>query len=401
MTRPIQRLVALAAACLIAAGGTLPFRAPPDAFAESGTLPPLPTGWPSTLELGLASQPGDAAAMRAIAPFGFRYRYLAGGVNTGTGWATWNPNGDFVTRYVRESASAGTTPVFTYYMIYQSLPGGRDESTAVVANLQNASTMAAYFADLKLFLQRAGAFSSMVVLHVEPDMWGYMQQRAQGDDASTFPVHVAASGTPELAGLPDTAAGLAQAVRTLRDLYAPSVVLGYHLSIWGTRTDIQYSQTDDLTTDALARRAATFYHSLHTDFDIAFAEFSDRDAAFKQHVYCDGGRSWFDAADFRHHARFLATFSASARERLVLWQIPLGNTKAPTADNSWNHYQDNRVETLLDDPTRAWLTHYAEAGTIAFLFGAGADGNTTAHTDGGFFRSRATGYYATGRLTLP
>src|SRR5688500_16291471 len=105
--------------------------------------------------------------------------------------------------------------------------------------------MAAYFADLKLFFQRAGAFSTMVVLHVEPDMWGYIQQRVQGDDASAFPVQVGATGAPELTGLPDTAAGLAQAVRKLRDLYAPNVVLGYHLSIWGTRTDIQHSQTDD------------------------------------------------------------------------------------------------------------------------------------------------------------
>ena len=36
-----------------------------------------------------------AAAMKATAPFAFRYQYLAGGANTGNGWATWNANGDF------------------------------------------------------------------------------------------------------------------------------------------------------------------------------------------------------------------------------------------------------------------------------------------------------------------
>ena len=41
--------------------------------------------------------------MRATAPYGFRYQYLAGGVNTGNGWATWNPDGAFATYYIRES----------------------------------------------------------------------------------------------------------------------------------------------------------------------------------------------------------------------------------------------------------------------------------------------------------
>ena len=398
---PRRQLALTFLAALVAMFAALS-RSPAPISAQSSVtvLPPLPAPWPTTFQLGLASQPGDAATMQATAPFGFRYQYLAGGVNTGQGWSTWNPNGEFVTRYIRESAALGTTPVFTYYMVYQSRPGGGDESSAVTANLQNASTMAAYFADLKLFFQRAGASSDMVVLHVEPDMWGYIQQRSINDDASTFPVSVASSGTPDLGRLPDTAAGLAQAVRTLRDLYAPNVVLAYHLSIWGTRFDIQVSQTDDPTTDSLATRAAAFYHSLGADFDLAFAEFSDRDAAFKQHVYGDGGRSWFDADDFRRHARFLSTFSRTAHERLVLWQIPLGNTKTPTANNTWDHYQDNRVETLLDDPTRSWLIHYADAG-IDFLFGAGAAGNTTPTTDGGFFNSHAASYYAAGPLSLP
>src|SRR5438105_15764558 len=71
------------------------------------SLPPLPARWPHTLQLGLADEPGGAAALRKAAPFGFRYQYLAGGVNTGQGWSTWNPNGSFVTRYDRESCWLG------------------------------------------------------------------------------------------------------------------------------------------------------------------------------------------------------------------------------------------------------------------------------------------------------
>jgi hypothetical protein len=65
-------------------------------------LPPLPRGWPSTrVELGLTEQPGGAASLRAAAPLRFRYQYLAGGVNTGSGWSTWNPAGTFGAGYVR------------------------------------------------------------------------------------------------------------------------------------------------------------------------------------------------------------------------------------------------------------------------------------------------------------
>jgi hypothetical protein len=63
--------------------------------ASTPKLPALPTTWPHALQLGVADDPGGAAALRKAAPFGFRYQYLAGGVNTGQGWATWNPKDHF------------------------------------------------------------------------------------------------------------------------------------------------------------------------------------------------------------------------------------------------------------------------------------------------------------------
>src|SRR5205085_12084813 len=53
----------------------------------------------ATLGIGLTDGPGGAKALRKSAPFTYRYQYLAGGVNTGDGWPTWNPNGSFVTMY--------------------------------------------------------------------------------------------------------------------------------------------------------------------------------------------------------------------------------------------------------------------------------------------------------------
>ena len=340
---------------------------------------PLPAGWPARIELGMGDAPGGAAGMKATAPFAFRYQYLAGGVNTGWGWATWNTNGDFARYYIEDSVNNGIIPVFTYYMMFQSLPGGGSESDANFANLNNTATMTSYYNDLKLFFQKAGAFTGKtVVLHVEPDLWGYMQHRSGGDNAATVPARVADTGLTELAGLPNTVSGFARAVVKLRDTYAPNVVLGYHISVWGTGNDIVLSNPPDSTVDALAGRAAAFYQSLGASFDIAFAEFSDRDAGFYQYEYGDNGAHWWDAEDFRRNARFLRGFSIAANRRIVMWQIPLGNTKMRAQNNTKRHYQDNRTEWLLDEAARTHLAAYRDAGVVAFLFGGGASDTTCA-----------------------
>jgi hypothetical protein len=81
----------LAALALLPAGASR-------AIASSRVF--IPSGWLSHLALGVSDSPGDAQALRAHAPVDMRYQYLAGGVNTGHGWATWNPNGSFVSMYV-------------------------------------------------------------------------------------------------------------------------------------------------------------------------------------------------------------------------------------------------------------------------------------------------------------
>jgi hypothetical protein len=405
---------------------------------------PLPSGWPARVELGLADSPGGAAAMRQTAPFAFRYQYLVGGVNTGSGWATWNPNGDFAKFYIQDSVASAIIPVFTYYQIRQSSPGSGNSSEidAVVGNLGNTSTMTAYYNDLKLFMQKAGEFPAQkVVLHVEPDLWGYVQLRATGDNAQSVTARVSETGLSELTGLPSNVSGFARAIVRLRDTYAPNVVLGYHVSVWGTGNDIALSNPSDATVDSLATRAANFYKSLAANFDIAFAEFSDRDSAFYQFVYGDNGAHWFDAGDFTRLARFLKGFSTGANKRIVMWQIPLGNTRMRAQNNTAGHYQDNRTEWFLDEAARTHLTAYRDAGVVAFLFGGGAtdttcacdakgDGVTNpaaingnnivsqtgtgtpalanntlttpyaANDDGGFFRWKAWQYYRDGAMPL-
>ncbi len=422
-----RQLAAFALALgLVPALAGLAASAAPSARAAA-SLAPLPAAWPfSTLQLGFADAPGGASAIAATG-MKMRYQYLAGGVNTGGGWATWNTNGAFVTYYVQDSVAAGVLPVFPYYMLLQSSPStGSTESARDLSNLANVSTMTAYWADVTLFLQRASAAASghPVVLHVEPDLWGYIEQAAVHNAGSDVAAAVASTGNADLAGLPNTASGFAQAFVRLRDTYAPNVLLAWHLSDWGTMTDLHASQTSDAQTDALAAKAAAFYTSLGAGFDLAFTDLSDRDSGFYQSIYGDSGASWWNASDFPRYARFISGFSAATGKRVVVWQIPMGNTLMRATNNTWGHYADNRPEYFLNDPADGHLALWRDAGVIGLLFGGGADGTTCAcdaqgdgvtnpaasgtHTrsslsaddDGGYLRDRIAAYEAGGALAL-
>jgi hypothetical protein len=369
--------------------------------ASAPKLPPLPSKWPRTLQIGVADEPGGAAALRKAAAFGFRYQYLAGGANTGQGWATWNPDGAFASMYVRDSWAHGQLPVLTYYMLLQSKPAGGDEAHADVANLRNTDTMSAYWNDVRLLFTRVKG-TKPVVVHVEPDLWGYLEQSGETALASSF----------------------AQQWVKLRNELAPNAMLAYHMSGWGTRHDIVYEDPRDATVRAYAAQSAAFYRSLHARFDISFEDFSDRDAGFYAKIN-GNPNTWMKPADFHRHLLYAQTFVRLAGVRMVAWQIPLGNTVMRAMNNSWDHFQDNRVQWLLGPGGRAQLKAYAAAGFAGFLFGRGADGATcacdaakdgltnpapvngnlrsslSADDDGGYFKAQARAYYAGGAITLP
>ncbi|MGE0307713.1 MAG: hypothetical protein AB7Q27_18360 [Acidimicrobiia bacterium] len=383
-----------------------------------------PAGWPSTFEIGASGIADDAKALRARAPFAFNYQYLAGGANTDQGWATWKPNGTFASMFADESTANSMMPVFTYYMARQSLPGRDiDEVDAVEKNLRNADTMKAYLLDLELLFKRV-ASDEPVVVHMEPDLWGFMQQKAKGNDPTKIEVQVGSTGIAELAGLPDNAAGFAQAIVKLRDAYAPNVMLAYHVSIWATGTDIARSNSSDGDIAEIGADIATFYQATGANFDLAFIDIADRDAAFKEVHYGDKG-AWMDDADYERIVKLVRVFTSETALPVVIWQIPFGNKVMRSLDGSWNHYQDNKVEWFLGDKRAEHLQALVDAGVVALLFGRGADGTTcacdanhdgitnpdpidgnnreslSADDDGGYFMAQVTEYYAKGQLALP
>jgi len=175
----------------------------------------------------------------------------------------------------------------------------------------------------------------------------------------------------------------------------------------------------------LVDRSVHFYESLGARFDLAFAEMSDRDAGFKQFIYGDRGASWWDESDFSTHLELVKKFVTGSQLRVVLWQIPLGNTRMRSMYNTWNHFQDNKVEWLLGDSSFDHLRAYVNTGVIGLLFGRGADGATCAcdasndgvtnpapingnsmvtassDDDGGYFALRAAIFAAADPLPIP
>ena len=289
--------------------------------------------------------------------------------------------------------------------------------------------MTAYYNDLKLFFQRAGAFPSNtrraprrarhVGLHAAARHERQRRHRAgEGRPRPASPSSPACRTTSRASRRP---------IEQLRDHYAPNVLLGYHLSIWGTGNDIIYSDPSDAH-GRRARRPRCQLLPLAADADSTSRSPSSATAtpAFKQYEYGDGGASWWDAADFARHVRFLTKFTRGRPEAHRAVADPLGNTKMRAMNNTWNHYQDNHVEWLLDEPARTHLhaLRQRRRGRLPLRprrgrrdlrlrrqrrrrDEPGADQRQqhacrcNADDDGGFFKDRANAYLRSGAMPLP
>ncbi len=348
------------------------------------SLPPLPGGLKPYFITGLANQPGSIGWMTGSGvSWDARYQYLAGGVNTGYGWSTWNtPAGQFANYYMDDSYTNNYLPVFTYYMMLQSNPAvGNTEPTKDYNNLTNNSTMYAYYADFKLLMDRAKLFNKPVIVHVEPDLWGYLQQKGPSSTVAS----VTSSGYfGANSSLPNTVAGFAQALIYLRNTYAPNVMLAYHISPWASPAgDLASSHAVNFDVQGAAQTTANFYQSLNANFDLLFYDIADRDAAYYSSIG-DPNR-WWDTTNatypnFNRFQQFASSITTITGKRGMLWQVPIGNTLYRSMNNTPHHWQDNRVQYYLGDTTNQHIRDLANAGLTGILFGAG-DGQTTSYND--------------------
>ena len=410
MTRWRRTAPALVAAVAVTTAGlAIAPRAPsPAAAGPSGVLRPH-------FAFGLAAQP-DATGLEGWVPqsgipFDYLYQYLAGGVNTGGGWQSWNPGGTFPITYARRASALGAVPVFSYYQIQHSRGpcDGCGEAARDLANLDDPTTMAAYFDDFATLMRRLGpqshdgvpGFGGPTIVHVEPDLAGFALQglldrprchghcTGSGSDPSQLRAAVASTGRAELAGLEDSFRGFNLALLRLRDLYAPNVALAFHISNWAALRDIGSERDPAIDPVALGRTVADFAaRSGVTDsgpglstYDLLFNDVADRDAGYYKYVLGED-RFWdrLNASPLSFHRweRYLATITGATGKPAFVWQVPLGNQRFRTMDNTYGHYQDNRAEYFFEH-----VDELRRAGIAAVLFGQGNPGSTTHHDERG------------------
>ena len=373
-----------AAALSLALSSVLLLPPSPRWQARAASAPSIAT---NRLEFGLSNGPSDLSWMTGSGvPWRYRYQYISGGVNTSGNWETWQdpslPPGQFALDYVTASRSSGYIPVFSWYELLQSSPSsGSSESDRDFNNLNDPSTMASYYASFALLMQRAAQGGGSVVVQVEPDLWGYLQQRAGGAGASSLSASVSSSGYAPVAGYPNTAAGFASALIHLRDLYAGNVLLGVHASMWATGIDLASDTSASVNAAAEADKTAAFLASTGS-WDLVFDDVDDHDAGWWEAQGLDNQwfTHWWDPTNrvfpnFQRYLDWVAELHARTGLPQIAWQVPVGNQYYLTMNNRCGHYQDNVAQYFINNAGDLYA-----AGLIAVLFGSGNACQTT-YTD--------------------
>ena len=355
---------------------------------------PIPNGLPAYVGIGLSggpnsdgigSYPGDTSGWihNSGVPFDYAYQYLAGGVNTNNGWETWGSacspwSRNFVTCYIQTATADNRMPVFSYYEMLQSNGSCNScgESQRDLSNLNNSATMAAYYANFTSLMQQIAATGKKVVVHVEPDLSGFVQKASQNPAAT--PAAVTNTGNADLQnlGLANTYTGYNQALLRLRDKYAPNVLLGFHFSPWAVSSYLGSNTSPNVDVAAASAETANFIKGAGlinnpsgiSSWDLLFTDVADRDAAVTG--------NWWDRnnvtfPNFARWERWVAGIHAATSKWTFVWQVPMGNQYFQTENNTSGHMQDNRAEYFLGH-----VSELAGSGISAVLFGQGNSGSS-------------------------
>jgi len=309
----------------------------------------------------------DAHAWALEPPPPIHYLYLVGLPDRG-GWPEWNEDGGFIDKHVEAATEQCVVPSFSLYAM--AVDGEGDPGTAA-----NRAYMEQWWAGFELAIARLGASDTPALLHVEPDFWGFMQQKT-GLPASAVRVGVTAF-VPECADLPDTLAGFGTCVVRRTRSVAPKVKLGFHASLW--------ADPDPRAVGRFLLEAGA------ADTDVLFVETLDRDAGcFEASAPAcqrsDGPWYWDEtntrSPNFREHLAAAETLHTVTGLPLMWWQMPLGVPNVRPGGRT-GRYRDNRVAYFFDHPDE-----FAAAGGAGVLFGPGWRGQTDLTTDGGQFAGR-------------
>ncbi len=329
----------------------------------------------------------------------YNYQYLT------SGWETWqSPTGQWATSELTAWQTEGQETLFTYYY--------NNGSTSM---LTNTSTMTTWFNNLITLFKLINTNTSsgkVTIVHIEPDLLGFCET---GGMTSSSTVEVAATGISDLSGIPNTLAGWWQAIITLRNKYASGKALvAIHYSHWADDdvfNSTSISSVSQLNTDVDA--VSTFLKNVMGSYpaDLIAAESSDRDADW--YAYASNDTTRWANMDFTDPptlpgqktwgriAYIVDRVSYNLGLRVIMWQIPVGNTYFKTCDNDetsfscsagtgyGGHFRDNAAQAFIPStsnngssgsPGDAYSAsstttgpgYWAAHGVIAVFFGEGS-----------------------------
>ena len=349
----------------------------------------------------------DAVAKQA--PFDLRYIYLAGWIFDQAGpcascasgcssggqscagggcawWGCWQWDqvapGQYVRDFLAQVMADKQIPMITYYELLHGsgVAEGKPEITVAAVD---AAFIKRYLGDWRFVLQQIG--TKQVLLHIEPDLWGYAQQA--GSDPTKLAAAVASANPTDCATLPNTIAGLGRCMIAMVRKYAPGARVGLHASAWASGIDVSLNTSSTLDVKGEAQKVGTFLLACGAaDGDNVVVEASDRDAGYYDSI---GQNRWWDATntklpDFDQHFTWAAALSQKVGRPLLWWQLPVGNMSLSNTSGQW---KDNRVDYFF-----VHTQQVAAAGGIGMAFGSGASGQTSPSTDNGNLVAKVKAY---------
>ncbi len=302
------------------------------------------------------------------------YVYLTGLAGQG-GWPDDN-DGNFVSVIANIDVAKGATPMFTLYQM-ASLGDGD------LSGLTSTDFMTKYWKGARRMFEQLGKLGKPAIAHIEPDFWGYAQQRSKASNAATVKVLVKGL-VAECKDLPDDLSGFGRCIVRLGRALAPKTLIGLHASSFG-------APGNPVGVADFLRACGGF------DADIVVLETLDRDAGcFEAKVdpACkrDDGPYYWDETNatspsFKDHLAWARAIHERTNLPLLWWQTPLG-VPSTNPGGSAKKYRDNRVKYFFEH-----TAEFAAAGGFGAAFGVGAPNQTDITSDGGQFARAVTKYY--------
>ena len=351
----------------------------------------IPAALPQRLGYGTTKLPGtdtfDWQGQTGV-PWDYSYFYITADNPSSPdneSWESWDTA--YVTKMATQAWAKNYIPVVSVYLMLYTPPSTGEGGSPYATKLQNASTVSAYLASLRKAAQQAKG-SKPIIFHIEPDLYGFMQQYSndpnrpssvRANDPSSIPV---ALNQP---GYNNTFADFGRYIVAMVKAEAPNALVAMHASMYATNrepwqgTPSEAENIAALTSDFINKAGGT-------ESDLYFVEWSDRDAGYQGQP---DSRLWWDDTNraMPHINRVLLwenKLSEVAGKRLVLWQVPCGNT---TLDNQPTRYQDNRAAYIFRHPRDLY-----DSGVVAVLFGGGTASMTMPNVDSFIATQSATAY---------